>query len=301
MNGLLPEKGLTEADLEFLDAHVRDAALASGLDFGHLPWTVAAMRDACLTLRHVEGGRIRAVAIAYDRGVEREIAAVAVQPGARHRGHALRLLDGLVRPHVAASPKHRCVASVWPGVPDGAGVLLRAEFETSAGAVRFERDAAPLKPEGEPPPFRWIEAELESDEKRRRLTAAAAAAYPADADLTPTLTSLGSAANGFLSIGFAGNDARVAAAGLEENGALRITTLYAAETLKDHVAAEHLMARLVEKARKSGLRKLVIESARPTPRTVQRVFRLGFRAVEAAAGFRLGPIPTRTPPHVFAV
>lgn len=301
MNGTNNGSEATAADLAFLEAHVRDTALATGLSFDQLPGFVRAARGACLVVRHVDDGRIRALGVAVDRGPEREVVAVVTQPAARGRGIARRLLDGLVRAHVAAGPKHRAVASVWPGLPDAAGLLLAGGFETSAGAVRFERGVERLTLDTPPPNLRWVDAEAEPEERRRRFAAAASAAYPGDADPARTLASLAAAERGFLTVGFAGNDARVVAAGHEDDGALRITTLFACAEIKDHVAAEHLMARLVDRARIRGRRKLVIESARPVARTVTAVFRLGFRAVEAAAGFRLGPIPERTPPHVFAV
>lgn len=301
MNGSSPERGATAADLAFLEAHVRDTQLLTGLVFDQLPRCVAALADACLAVRHVEDGRIRALGLALDRGLEREILAIAVQPAARGKGLAKRMLERLVRVHAEASPRHRALASVWPGLRDAAGLLLAAGFETSAGAVRFERGVEPLRLESAAPNLRWLDVAREPDERRRRLVAAAVAAYPGDADPHPTLSSLSAAPKGFLEVGFAGADARVVAAGYEDDAAIRLTTLFASETLKDHVAAEHLMARLVDRARAGGRRKVVVESARPVARTVQAVFRLGFRAVEAAAGFRLGPIPQRTPPHVFAV
>jgi GNAT superfamily N-acetyltransferase len=168
--------------------------------------------------------------------------------------------------------------------------------------VRFERGVEPIKPATPAPAgLRFVDAAPEPEDRRRRFAAAAAAAYPGDALVLPALESLVAAEGGVLAVGFSGNDARVVAAGYVDGSALRLVTLYAAEVLRDHGAAEHLFARLADQARAQGLKRIVVESARPTARTVATVFRLGFRAVEAAAGFRLGPIPPRTPPHVFAV
>jgi GNAT superfamily N-acetyltransferase len=301
MLGNPSELGVTAPDLAFLTAHVRDTKLLTGVSFDHVPGLVAALRGACVVSRYVEDGRIRGVGVAVDRGLERDVIAVATQPAARGKGVAGRLLTNLVRSHVDARPENRALASVWPGLANAAGVLLATGFETSAGAVRFERGVDAFKPASAAPGLRWVEAAGEPDDRRKRLVAAAVAAYPGDASVAASLTSLSTAEGGFATIGFAGNDARVVAAGFQDGRSLRIVMLYASEVLKDHAAAEHLLARLADRARDSGLATLVVESARPVVRTVHAMFRIGFRATEASAGFRLGPIPQRTPPHVFAV
>ncbi len=301
MNGNQPELGVTATDLAFLTAHVRDTKLLTGVSFDHVPGLVAALHGACVVSRYVEEGRLRGLGVAVDRGLERDIIAVATQPAARGKGIAGRLVVNLVRAHVDARPENRALASVWPGLANAAGVLLATGFETSAGAVRFERGVDSFKPASASPGLRWVEAAGEPDDRRNRLVAAAVAAYPGEASVAASLASLSTAEGGFVTIGFAGNDARVVAAGFQNGRALRIVMLYASEVLKDHAAAEHLMARIVDRARDAGLSSLVVESARPVARTVHAIFRIGFRATEASAGFRLGPIPLRTPPHVFAV
>jgi hypothetical protein len=300
MGELSAAPGLDEADLAFLRAHCRDTAIAGGWVAAYVPWRAEALSAACITLREKDGDRVSALAVAVDRGVERQLLAVSVHHASRGEGVGRTLLATLARQHTDRDSRNRFVASVWPGLRGGSGLLISAGYSPAPGLVRFQRRAEAFESQAPRPPLRWLDLEREPDPKREDLVRAAAAACPADYDVLPTLRALASSPLGVVTAGFTGNDVKVVAAGHRAGSALEIVTAYSAPSIRDHAFAEHALARFVSRAH-GGLEEVVIETAIPVPRAARTLLRLGFRAVEAAAGFRLGDPPRPPAPDVFLV
>ena len=290
MNEPAVTRGLSAPDLEFLTAHCRDLRLASGEELDHLPHVAACLSDACVTMRVVEGDRLRGLAIAIDCGIERRVFVVTVQFAARGTGLARRLLQGLVRPHLAASPKNRAVAAVWPGVTGGPGLLLSTGFDTAPGLIRFVRKTTtPLAVESPSPTLRWLWIEREPADRLPRLLTLAAAANPTDTDFGPSLAALATHQDAAILVGFAAGRRFV------------ISHLYSAESVRDHGPAEHALSRLAHRAADAGATELLLESSGPVQRAMRTLLRLDFRATEAAAGFISGPPAPHVPGDLFVI
>jgi hypothetical protein len=300
MSDLSAAPGLDAADLEFLSAHCRDTALAGGAGIAHVPWAAEALASACIALRERDQDGVTALAIAVDRGVERQILAVAVKHASRGNGVGRTLLATLNRRHTDRDPRNRHVASVWSGVRGGAGLLISAGFSPAPGLVRFRRRAEAFESQAARPPLRWLDLEREPAPKRLELVAAAASACPGDHDMLPTLRALASSPVGFVTAGFTGNDVKVVVAGYKAGSALTIVTAYTASSVRDHAWAEHGLARVVSRAYME-VEEVLIETPLPVPRAARTLLRLGFRAIDAAAGFRLGDPPRLAAQDVFLV
>ncbi len=301
MNEPAITRGLSPQDLAFVVDHCRDLALSTGEQLGHLPFAAACLSPSCVVARVADGERVRGLAIAFDRGIEREVFVVTVQFAARGQGLGQKLLQALVRPHVAASSNNRVTASVWHGVKGGAGLILRAGLDPSRGVVRFVRKTDPLTTELPAPNLRWLWIEGESADRIPRLLAPAAAANPADTNVLPALEALTSHRDGAVLVGFAGNDAKVVAAGHAAGRRWNITHLFSGPSVRDHGHAEHALARLTQRAADAGAKELILESTGPAPRALRTIMRLGFEATEAAAGFRLGPPGPRVAGDLFTL
>lgn len=281
--------GIDAADLAFLEAfqpETRDV--------------VAALGPACVVLRASANEALTGIVVALDRVIERELLALAVAPLARGAGLGSQLLLALEKQHSARDSRNRTVAAVRAPQSGGAGLLVSAGFVPASGTVRFRRRAEAFESNAPRPPARWLELARESEPKRTDLLRAAAAVYPGDRGMLPTLAALAAAPSGFVTAGFLGNDVKVVVAGHLAGSVLHVMAAYSAHAIRDHGFAEHALARVVSRGWGEA-RDVEIETRLEVPRVARTLFRLGFRIVDGASGFRLGEAGKLVSADVFAV
>lgn len=286
-------RGASEEDLHFMEEICRDIALKNRSAMLPYPTMARALGDALIIHRvSKEDGRTVALAAGIDRGRELDLFLVAVAFSLRRSGIAGKLLDHLIREHMGVGGGRRMIANCWPGSGGGPGALLSSGFVTAPGKVRWTREGVAPVPAA-PLAAAWVELGAEPVDRRARLLGGALAAWPGDADPGPMLAALAVAPSGGAWVGLVDNEVKAVWAGTLIGDAFMVLVAYEREMARGTCLADGFNL-LLEAARKLGARRVVVESCIPTARVAPILTQLGFRSIEAAAGFLAG-----TPGHAY--
>ncbi len=287
-------RGATIEDLAFIEDICRDIALKTRSSVLPYPAFALALGDSLIVHRATKDGRTIALATAIDRGRELDLFLIAVSFSQRRTGIAGELLDQLTAQHLKVGKSRRIFANCWPGSGGGPGALLAAGFSTAPGKVRWTRDAGPTSiPPAKVSLLQWNDLKSISLDRRARLLGAVGAAWPGDADPVPVLAALSSARDSQILIGLHNDEVKAVLAGVSVGDTFHILLGFEIETGHGE-GIDGGLAILLENAKTCGVKSLSVETAVPTARTAPTLTRLGFRSVEAAAGFLAG-----TPGHAF--
>lgn len=286
-------RGASEEDIHFIEEICRDIALKNRSAVLPYAALARALGDALVIHRvSKDDGRTVALAAGIDRGRELDLFLVAVAFSHRRTGIAGRLLDHLIREHMGSGGGRRMIANCWPGSGGGPGALLSSGFCTAPGKVRWTRDRLDPTPAA-PLGATWIHLGSEPLDRRARLLGGALAAWPGDADPGPMLAALSVAPSGGAWVGLVDDEVKAVWAGTLTGDAYMVLVAYEREMARGTCLADGFN-HVLEAARKLGAKRIVAESSIPTSRVAPVLTELGFRSIEAAAGFLAG-----TPGHAY--